>query len=276
VNTSLVNNKGFARVDKITATALTLGKTAWTPVNEAGTGKTIRLFTGVVIKNESDPSLIKRFSYQFERTLGQDADGTQAQYVEGAVANELTLTVANADKVTMELAFVGCDSVNRTGAQGLKAGSRPGLLQADAINTSSHVKRLAFSIVGDPKPLMAFSTDLELTINNNASGAKAIGVLGNFDINVGTFDVGGSNTGYFQDVRALDAVNNNADVTMDLIMALNNTAYAFDVPLMGLSNGMLNVEKDQAVTVPLDNEAGESDFGHTLLYVYFPYCPSYI
>lgn len=275
-NTSFVNNKGFARVDAISATELTFGKVSWTPQAEAGTGKTIRLFTGVVIKNESDPSLIRRYSYQFERTLGTDADGTMSQYVEGAVANELTLTVEAADKATMELSFVGCDSTARSGAEGLKGGSRPALVTADAINSSSNVKRLAFSRVGDPKPLMAYSTDMELTISNNASGAKAITVLGNFDINVGTFDVGGSNTGYFQDVRALNAVNDNDDCTMDIIMASNHTAMVFDVPLLALGNGMLAVEKDQAITVPLDNVAGESQFGHTLLYVYFPYTPSYI
>lgn len=276
VNSSFVNNKGFARVDAISATEWTFGKTSWTPQAETGTGKTIRVFTGVVIRNEDDPNLIKRYSYQFERTLGNDADGVMGQYVEGAVSNEFTLTVENADKVTMELGYVGCDSVARSGLQGLKAGTRPPLISADAINSSSNVKRLAFGIHGDVKPLFAFATDMELTIANNASGAKAIGTLGNFDVNVGTFDVGGSVTAYFQDVRALNAVNDNADVTMDLIMASNNTAMAFDIPLLALGNGMLAVEKDQAITVPLDNVAGESVFGHTLLYVFFPYIPSYI
>lgn len=275
-DTSFVNNKGFARIDAISATEWTLGKTSWTPVAEAGTGKKIHLYTGVVIRNEDDPSKIKRFSYQFERTLGNDADGVMSQYVEGAVANEFTLTVENADKVTMELGYVACDSVARSGLQGLKSGTRPPLISADAINSSSNVKRLAFGIHGDVKPLFAFATDMELTIANNASGAKAIGTLGNFDVNVGTFDVGGSVTAYFQDVRALNAVNDNADVTMDLIMASNNTAMAFDIPLLALGNGMLAVEKDQAITVPLDNVAGESVFGHTLLYVFFPYIPSYI
>lgn len=275
-NTSFVNNKGFARVDAISSSEWTLGKTSWTPVAELGTGKTIHLYTGVVIRNEDDAAKIKRYSYQFERTLGNDADGVMSQYVEGAVSNEFTLTVKNADKVTMELSYVGCDSIARSGLQGLKAGARPPLISADAINSSSNVRRLAFGIHGDAKPLFAYATDMELTIANNASGAKAIGTLGNFDVSVGSFDVGGSVTAYFQDVRALNAVNDNADVTMDLIMASNSTAMVFDIPLLALGNGMLAVEKDQAITVPLDNVAGESIFGHTLLYVFFPFIPSYI
>lgn len=273
---SLVNNKGMARVDAITETALTLGKVTWTPQAESGAGKTIQLFTGVVIKNESDPSLIKRYSYQFERTLGRDADGTMGQYVIGSVANEFTMTVASADKVTTEFGFVACDSTTTKGSVGLKAGERPPLVTGDAINTSSNVRRLGLTLPGDPIPLIAYSTDMDLTISNNASGAKAIGVAGNFDISVGTFDVGGSLTGYFQDTRALDAVNNNSDASLDIVMASNNTAMVFDIPLIALGNGMLAVEKDQAITIPLDTVAGESDFGHTLLYVYFPYIPSYV
>lgn len=48
----------------------------------------------------------------------------------------------------------------------------------------------------------------------------------------------------------------------------------WDIPLMALGNGMVAVEKDQAITVPLDTMAAQSSFGHTLLYVNFPYLPN--
>ena len=268
------NNVGFARVDAISANTLTLGKTSWTAVTEAGTGKNIQIFLGTVIRNEDDPNLITRQSVQFERTLGEDADGVMSQYVIGCVANELTLNVPQAEKITAELAFVACDAVARTGLQGLKAGTRPALVTADAFNTSSDVRRIAFSIHGDTNPLFVYATDMTLTINNNASGAKAIGTLGNFDINVGVFDVSGSVTAYFQDVRAVNAVRDNADVTMDLILVKNNMGLVWDIPLMALGNGMVAVEQDQAITVPLDTMAAQSSFGHTLLYVNFPYLPN--
>lgn len=269
------NNQGFARVDEIAPGYLVLGKTSWTPVAaETGTGKTIQIFTGIVIRNEEDPEDIIRSTFQFERTLGRDADGYMSQYIIGSVANELTVNVAQADKVTAEMAFVACDAVARAGAAGLKAGSRPALVASDAYNTSSDVRRLAFSIVGETAPLFVYATDLTLTVNNNASGAKAIGVLGNFDINIGVFDVGGSVTAYFQDVRAVNAVRDNEDVTMDLIMVKNNSGIAWDVPLLALGNGMVAVEQDQAITVPLDTMAAQSVFGHTLLYVNFPYLPN--
>lgn len=267
-------NQGFARVDAIETGSLLLGKTSWTPVAEAGGVKTIQLFFGTVIRNEEDPDDIMRSPLQFERTLGQDADGVMSQYIIGSIANEFTLNVPQADKVTAEMGFVACDAVARTGLQGLKPGTRPALVASDAFNTSSDVRRLAFSIVGEAQPLFLYATDLTITINNNASGAKAIGVLGNFDINIGVFDVGGSVTAYFQDVRAVNAVRDNEDVSMDLIMVKNNMGIVWDVPLMALGNGMVAVEQDQAITVPLDTMAAQSSFGHTLMYVNFPYLPN--
>ena len=266
--------RGFARVDVITANYLVLGKTSWTAVSDAGTGKTIRLFLGTVIRNEEDPDDIIRSTFQFERTLGEDSDGLMSQYVTGSVANELTLNIPQAEKITAEMGFVACDAVARSGLEGLKSGTRPVLEQSDAFNTSSDVRRIAFSIVGESAPLFVYATDLTITINNNASGAKAIGVLGNFDINIGVFDVGGSVTAYFQDIRAVNAVRDNADVTMDLIIVKNNMGLVWDIPLMALGNGMISVEQDSAITVPLDTMAAQSSFGHTLLYVNFPYLPS--
>ena len=273
-NTFFANNRGFARVDDIAAGSLLLGKTSWTPAAEVGAGKTIELYFGTVIRNEEDPDDIVRSPLQFERTLGQDADGTMSQYIIGSIANEFTLNVPQADKVTAEMGFVACDAVARAGVTGLKPGTRPALVQSDAFNTSSDVRRLAFSIVGEAQPLFLYATDLTITINNNASGAKAIGVLGNFDINIGVFDVGGSVTAYFQDVRAVNAVRDNADVSMDLILVKNNMGIIWDIPLMALGNGMVAVEQDQAITVPLDTMAAQSSFGHTLMYVNFPYLPS--
>lgn len=275
---TLATNKGFARVGAITATYLEFDKTAWAPVAEAGAGKSISVYLGTVIKNEDDPSLIVRKTYQFERTLGNDADGVQSQYVTGCVANEFTMNIAQASKVTMDMAFVACDSEARTGAQGLKTGTRPALVDSDAFNTSSDFSRIALAVVdpatSNPVPLVAFCTDASLTIKNNASGAKAVGVLGNFEMTIGTFDVGGSLTAYFQNVSSIQAVRNNADITLDMILVKNNAGLVLDIPLLSLGNGMPAVEKDKPITIPLDSTAAQSHFGHTLLYVNFPYLPN--
>lgn len=271
-------NSGFARVNAVTASFIEFDKTDWAPAVEAATGIIASLYFGTVIRNESDPALIVRQSYQIERTLGQDANGTMSEYLIGAVPNEFTLNVAQADKVTVDMSFMAIDNDQRDGTQGVKNGARPSLLIEDAFNTSSDFSRIKLAVVDplDPNPqaLFAFATDLTLSITNNVSANKAIGILGAFDMSTGTFEVGGSLTAYFASIEAVRAVRNNADITMDFIMVKNNAAILFDVPLLALGNGRLAVEQDQAVTLPLDTSAAENKFGNTLTVQFFPYLPN--
>lgn len=272
------NNVGFARISVINADYLEFDKTDWAPVAEAETGITVSLYYGVIIRNEGDPALIKRTTYQIERTLGQDTNGTMSEYLVGAVANEFTLNVAQADKVTVDMAFVAIDNEQRNGTQGVKTGDRPALIVEDAYNTSSDFSRIKMASVDEtdpnPSPLFAFATDMTLTINNSVTPNKAIGILGGFDTSAGTFEVGGSITAYFASIEAVQAVRNNADITLDFIMVKNNAGLLFDVPLLALGNGRLNVEQDQAITLPLDTSGAESKFGNTLTVQVFPYLPN--
>ena len=272
------NSVGFARVAVIQSGHLEFDKVSWAPSNENGAGITLHIFFGSVLRNEDNPNLIKRRTYQVERTLGRDADGTMSEYLIGAVPNELTLNIAQADKVNIDMGFIAVDNEQRTGQQGLKAGARPALEPADAFNTSSDFSRIKLaSVVSDdaaPSPLFAFATEMTLTINNNVTPNKAIGVMGAFDTSAGTIEVGGSMTAYFASVEAAQAVRNNADITLDIIMLKRNAGMLFDIPLLSLGDGRLNVEQDQAITIPLETNAAESKFGHTLLFQSFSYLPN--
>lgn len=277
---SFTNNKGYARVSAVSGNGktLTLDQATWTPVSEAATGKTIQLFFGTVVRNEKSPSLIKRRSYQLERTLGQDADGMQSEYLTGAVANEFTLNIPQADKLNADLTFVACDNEQRTGAQGLKTGTRVDALGEDAYNTSSDVYRIRMAVVDpanpNPNPLFGYVSEGSIEINNNITPNKAVGVLGAFDTSAGNFEVGGSVTAYFTSVAATQAVRNNADVGLYAITAARNAGMIYDVPLLSLGGGRINVEKDNPITVPLDTNGAESKFGHTLLIEFFHYLPN--
>lgn len=272
------NNVGFARVNAIGQDYIELDKTDWTPQAEVGAAKTIRVYFGTVIKNEAAAELIKRYTYQLERTLGQDANGTMAEYLVGAVPNEFTLDVKQADKVTSDFGFIAVDNEQRTGLEGVKGGARPNLVNADAFNTSSDFSRIKLARVtpGDaaPVPLFAFATELSLSLKNNVSPNKAIGILGAFDTSAGTFEVGGKITAYFASIEAVQAVRENADVTIDIAMVKNNAGFVFDVPLLSLGDGRLNVEQDKAIQLPLEMNAAESKFNHTFLVNVFSYLPS--
>jgi hypothetical protein len=272
-------NTGWARigVNGIAAGYLEFDRVSWTPTAEVGTSKTIQVFFGSVLKNEDDPALIVRRTYNVERTLGEDDDGTMSEYLVGAVANELTINVPQASKVTTDLSYVALDNEQRDGATGVKTGSRPTLVAEECFNTSSDLTRISLAEVSvvdsTVTDLFAYATELTLTVKNGVTPNKALGVLGGFDTSAGTFEVGGKLTVYFANVAAVQAVRNNADITLDLILSKNNSAILFDIPLLGLGDGRLAVEQDKAITLPLDMSAAESPFGHTFMFMHFAYLP---
>ena len=282
------NNRGFARIASITATALTFDDTEWTPANEAGTGLSIQLFFGTVIRNEKSPSLIKRRSYQIERTLGEGPEAEnpgdqQAEYLEGAVCNELTLNIPQADKFNADLTFVACDNTQRSGAAGDKIksatlGSLVSALGEDALNTSVDVRRIKMAILDPltsrPTPLFGYVTEANTSIANGVTPNKAVGTMGAIDTSAGNFVVGGSVTAYFTSVAAIRAIRNNADVGLSTILASKNAGMVWDIPLLGLGGGRLNVEKDAPVTVPLEPAGAENKYGYTLMFVNFAYLPN--
>jgi hypothetical protein len=70
------------------------------------------------------------------------------------------------------------------------------------------------------------------------------------------------------------AVRANADVGLSIIAASKNAGFLFDIPLLGLGGGRLNVEKDAPIMVPLEPAGAENLNGYTLLYQVFPYLPT--
>lgn len=281
---SFANNApGYARIKSIAAKAIVFDKVTWSnPVTDAGAGKTIRMHFGVFLRNEDDPDNIKFRTYNIERTLGKDANGTQAEYLEGACANELTLNIPQADKLNIDLSFVALDNTQRDGTAGPKSSAVGATLVKalgeDAFNTSSNVYRIRMAVVdaanANPTALFGYVTEATLTINNNVTPAKAVGVLGAFDTTAGTFEVGGDITAYFSTVAAVQAVRNNADVTLDVILAKRNAAVIFDIPLLGLGGGRVNVEQDNPITIPVEQMAAESPLGFTLGITWLPYVPT--
>lgn len=264
-------NNGFARVSSVAANRLELDRQPGTMVTNDGSGKTIRLFLGHVIKNESDPALIKQRSYQMERSLG----AAGYEYIKGCVANTMELKVTTADKVTVDLGFIGIDAEYRTVSDGAKPGSRPDVPDQEAFNSSSDFSRLRMLNEQTEATLFTYLTELTLTINNNVTPSKAIGILGAFDVTAGDFVAAGSVTAYFTSVEAVQAVRDNNDISLDFAMVKENAGWVFDIPFMSIGDGRPQVEKDTEIKLPITMEGAEHPtLHHSMLAVSFAYLPT--
>ncbi|UFK26667.1 major structural protein [Roseobacter phage RDJL3] len=269
------------------ANSVTLDKASGQMVTDAGGSKTIQIFFGRTLKNQ-EGTAITRTSYQLERTLGAPDDASpsdeQAEYIVGAVPNELTMSIDTADKIMVDMGFMGIDYETNDAATGPKAGTRPSLASGSgkAFNTSTHVTRIRMGLTSDVDEyvdaLFAYVTEIRLSINNNLTMNKAVGTLGAFEITAGTFEVGGNVTAYFQNTAALEALRANSDITLDVCVVKDNAGFSFDLPLLSLDDGRLNVELNQAVTIPLglmaaDGEDVNANLAHTIVMSFYDYLP---
>lgn len=276
---------GFARCRSIAANEIVIDKCQQDMATDAGAAKTIQIFFGRVLKNETGTD-IKRRTYNVERQLGAPDDASpsqiQSEYLIGAVPNELTLNIPTADKAMLDLSFVAMDVEYRTGVQGVKSGTRITQTEESAFNTSSNVPLINLAIVSNsdenPTPLFAYAEELSIAINNNVSPDKAIGVLGGFDASHGNFEVTGSLTAYFQDVTSVSAVRDNSDVTLDMHLVKENAGVTVDIPLIALGDGRLDIAQNEAIRIPLAKEAAIgtgaiTGLDHTLLLSFYDYLP---
>ena len=279
-------NNGFKRVKTVSTNTVVLDKSDAAMVTEVAAAQEVRLFFGDVLRNETG-ALIKRRSYNLERTLGAPDDDfpaqIQSEVLIGAVANEFTLNVPSAELLNADITFVATDNKQRDGVTGPKQTSVQDAPPSKEYNTSSDVSRIRLSVIDPTNPaptaLFAFVTEATISINNNVTPNKAVGVLGAFDVTAGTFTVSGNLTAYFANVAATQAVRNNADVSLDLGFVRDNQGLVLDLPLLSLGDGRLNVEVDQPITLPLTTDAAsgqdvDENMDHTLLVTYFNYLPN--
>lgn len=280
-------NNGYKRIRSISATQIVIDKSETTMVAESlSGGETIQIFYGDVLKNETGTDIVRR-TYHLERLLGAPDNASpsdlQSELIKGAVLNEITFNIPQADLASVDFTFVATDAEQRTAATGELQSSVQEFLSATDYNTSSDIRRIRMALVSDtdedPSALFAYVTEAEITINNNVSPNKAVGTLGAFDVTAGTFEVGGSVTAYFADVTAVQAVRNNSSVTIDAMLIKDNQGLILDIPLISLGNGRLEVEQDEPVTLPLDLSAARgrdvsTTLDHTLLLTEFWYLPT--
>jgi hypothetical protein len=275
------NNAPFyGRVSAVTADGITLDKTTGVQATNAGTGKTIQIYFGTVIRNEEDCALIKPRTYTQERQYGCGAT-VSAEYVVKAAPNQLTITVPSpgADaKVTVDLGFIAGTSYERTVAEGLLSGTRVPALNEPCFKPGLDVYQHKLAVVDpttlNPTALVSYNSELSLVINNNASGLKAIETFGNFSTSYGAFNVSGSVNAYWTSVEATRAVRLGKDLTWHLILTKARQAVIYDMESVGVGGGRANVSANEPVRMPLETAAGKGAMGYTLCTTFLHHVPN--
>jgi hypothetical protein len=278
------NNAPFyARVSNVTDTTLEFDKTTGVQAADTGTGKTVQLFFGTVIRNEDDCTLITERTWTLERQYGCGVDA-QSDYVTKWTPNQITVTVPTpgADaKVTVDIAGIAGASGERTTTEGVLTGlagaSVVSALNEPCFKPGLDVFQHKLAVIDEttlnPTSLVAYNSEASLVINNNVAGNKAIETFGNAFMNIGEFAVTGSLTAYWTSVEATRRVRQGADLTWHLILTKRNSAVIFDLASLGLGNARATVEANTPVRLPLDTAAGKGKFGYTLLTTFLRYVP---
>jgi hypothetical protein len=268
-------NNGWARVYSVAAHTIQLDRwpgimASTAMVTDTGTGKTIQLFFGNVIRNEPTANLIIKQSYALERQIASaDFEMLNGMYIDGA-----DIKISAGHKITMALKWKG---TTRSTSASAASGTRVPLTVESALNATSNAS-LVQMVRNDTKaPIFAYITDTTISVNNNITPVKAVGVLGAIDQTLGFFTAAAQTTAYYTSEAALTAIMNNVDFSVTTGMAGGNAGWVLDLPTSVGSDANIKVELNKPITLPLKVDAAEnSTFLHSMLAVQFPYLPTVI
>lgn len=280
---------GFGRIIGISATTLTLDKLSGTlatgssPENPA---KNIDILFGTFCRNVpvSSAEFLER-SYQFEGSYPNLFETTPPtpvaepdgyEYALGQFANQMTLELPLADKATATISFVGTDVEPPVdgGSRKANADTPRAPSRTEALNTSADIARLRVTGV-DESGLTTDFKSLTLTIANNVTPEKVLGLLGARFLNFGTFEVSLETSVLFTSPAVIAAIRANTTVALDALLRNNDGGVFIDIPNMTLGDGAREFPANETVLASLSGQAfGDSRFNISMSMSTFPVLPT--
>jgi len=263
-------NNGWARIaaDGIAATRLDLDVVPAGFIADAGTGKTLRVFIGDILKNAST----KRSS-TFERQF-LDHSPVTYEYFRGMEVNTMSLNLQQRSIATVSFGYIGKDAFNDD--------ARPSGVSdidqttTDVINTSTDIGNISFdgTIISGPNFVMSMTID----VNNNLRQQEAIGTIGAVGIGNGEFTVTGNINTYFGSPEIYNKVLDNTRTSFAATIGgtdAENQAYVVDLPSLKFSAGAPTITgKNQDVMLQGTYQAiMHPDLGYTMSVGRFWYLP---
>ncbi len=219
-------NNSWARVSAVTATDITCDilPTGWGV--DAGTGKTIQVFTGDIVTTGTTQR-----AFSFERQQ-QDLASPSYELFKGCQVDTLSLMFKAASIVTGSIGLQGLTSTASTsraaGATDVAAPAYP------VLNAASNVGRLMEAGV----VTAAFIEEIGFDLKNNLAREVAVGTLGAVNIRDGEIGLSGAISAYFSDLNLLNKVL--ADTPTSIMLRTgrsdgNRESIILDIPQVKLS-----------------------------------------
>lgn len=276
-------NYGFARVQQIAANKLTLERKGDTFVTDdgtdtgaGGTALEIDLLFGQWVRNVpvGHPDYIE-ISTQFELespNLGT-AGADMYEYAMGNYHDTVSLSIPLTEKATVTYGFVGTDTTDPTVTRATNAADAKAPSETAAFGTSSDLARLVVHKVDETGITTDFK-GLTITLTNNVSPEKVLGVLGARYMNAGNFEADIETQVLFTNPDVPAAIRNNT--TLGLYFALRNDdgGVMCDFPSGTLDGGNREFPANQTVLMNTTFAAFEDPaLGYTFSVSLFPVLP---
>lgn len=243
----------WIRVSAVTATAITADNkpAGWT--TDAGTGKTIKIWFGDVIKNG-----VTRRSFTIEKGL---VDITQYFQYKGMIVGQMALSLDAQQFVTGSFSYLG---MTHASSGTPLSGSPFAASLEDVLSAMANVGRIAEagSSILSSNPIR----QLTLQVQNNLRPQSAIGQVGLVGVGSGRCDVTGSINCYFNDRTQYDKYIAGTSTSINYRMvAPSNTLNS--LPARALICTLPNIEFESgSIPVPQGNTDVMVNLGYRAKY----------
>lgn len=242
---------GFARITSIAAAALGLDKLRGTFATDDGAAETVDLLFNRFVRNvDVDHANYIEQYFTFEATFPTLGTGNapRYQYALNNLCDQVSFELPLTNKATVTFGLIGTDTDNPTDTQkpGASDASRPN--RTGAFNTSADIAHLSIRDVDDA----GISTDfksLTLTLNNNVSPEKVLGILGARFMNTGNFEVDIETQLIFSNEDVIAAIRDNTTVSIDFLITNDDGAIAVDMPNVTMGGGDREYPVNESVLI---------------------------
>lgn len=252
---------GYGWITAITAATLTLNKLVGTFATDTGSGETVDLLFGRLVRNvpvdaNADDLRYQASTFQFEGAYPNLGSGgaTEYEYAPGSYCNEIAFNAPLTEKATITFSFISLNVEDITGTRKTGASTPILPLQNDAFSTATDFAALSVRDASNNELATCFKS-FTLTLNNNVSAEKCLGTLGPTFINVGLFEVGLEAQLLFTTKEVPNAIRANSTLTFYAILHNDDGAVAIDIPSLTFGGGNKEYPVDQSILINVTGQA---------------------